>query len=110
MNKADAPETGRRARFSGLYNQALPASGLPVQHPLQIYPRIPSHGTHVPWTRALLPPINSHSVMPGQEKKKIRFHIIPSFLNLDPLVIDPFSPRGNYYLLACLILSSKGLA
>lgn len=39
MNSADAPRAGSTVRFAGHYNQAPPASGLPMQILLQIYPR-----------------------------------------------------------------------
>ena len=51
----------------------------------------------------------SLSVAPSRERK-IKFHVVPSFPNPDPLVIDPFSPGDSYCLLAFLILCPKSLA
>ena len=111
MNSVETLGTGSKACFAGLYNQALPTSSLPVQYSLQIYPRIhPPQGIHVPWTTALLPLPNGLSVMPSQQKNETKFHIVPYFPSPDLLVIDPFSPRDSYYLLACLILCPKGLS
>ena len=109
MNLAEARRTGNRACAAGLYRQAVPASGFPVQYPLCIHPRTPSRGIHIPWTTALLSPLNGHLVMSSQERK-IKFCIVPPFPNSDPLVIDAFSLKDSYGLLACLILPclSKG--
>ena len=42
--------------------------------------------------------------------RNVKFHVIISFPNPDPLVIDPFSPKDSYYLLVCLILCPRNLA
>ena len=43
-------------------------------------------------------------------KRKIKFHMVPSFLNSDPLVIDHFSSSNSCYLFVCLVLCPENFA
>ena len=45
--------------------------------------------------------LGSQSVVPSQERM-IKFHVVPSFLNPDPLATDPFSVSVSYRLLVSL--------
>lgn len=45
--------------------------------------------------------LGSQSVVPSQERM-IKFHVVPSFLNPDPLATDPFSVSVSYHLLVSL--------
>ena len=47
-------------------------------------------------------------VMP-RGKRKLKFHMVLSFLNPDTLVIDSFSPKDSCYLLVCLVLRPESL-
>lgn len=45
--------------------------------------------------------LGSQSVVPSQERM-IKFHVVPSFLNPDPLATDPFFVSVSYHLLVSL--------
>ena len=53
--------------------------------------------------------LGSQSVVPSQERM-IKCHVVPSFLNPDPLATDLFSVSVSYCLLAFLLLCPEYLA
>lgn len=49
------------------------------------------------------------TVAPGPERK-VKFQFVSSFPRLDPLFVDPFSPKGSHHLLVCLVVYPENLA
>lgn len=55
------------------------------------------------WQRMrILARITSPEHVSSAQLRKVKFNVIPSFPNPDPLVINPSSPRDSYCLLVCL--------
>ena len=101
MNLVEVARKSRKVRFAvpynsyfpGLCNQALPALGVSMQCPLQMYPGPPPQRMHVPWTAAdllnyktLLPPLSEDPTRSREELERLVAIHNPTHRDLDWLL------------------------